>query len=58
MVKFKDHSDKKAAKKVRKKSKELHPKKGKDYYKCYIGDCPAKKKEDKKRRKLRRRLLT
>ena len=41
-----------------KKCKYLHPKKGTDYYKCYCGDCPAKKKEDKKRKKLRKKLLT
>ena len=37
--------------------KYLHPKKGKSYYKCYIGDCPAKLKKDKARRKLRKKVL-
>ena len=38
--------------------KYLYPNKGTKYYKCYGGDCPAKLKEDKKRQKLRKKVLS
>jgi len=40
-----------------KKCLYLHPKTGKREYKCYSGDCPAKLKDDKKWKKLRKKVL-
>lgn len=35
----------------------LYPNDGSKYFKCYAGKCPAKKKEDKRRIKLRKKVL-